>query len=190
MAKVGSSCEYNGDCFYYELSRRMESAHELSAWPGVEAAARDLGYGSMAQYGRDARFYIEAVYAVSTFCLMPPGDTPKRRGFVDAMMMGCIPVCFMESSRAYPWYLSDEELAATTVLIPYEQFRRNWTMLHDHLRSLLPQVPSMQAAIARHVTSLQYSYSEMGPEDHVLVGPDAVDVFLHRMVEQNAEARR
>jgi hypothetical protein len=33
------------------------------------------------------------------FCIQPPGDTPVRRGFFDAVFLGCIPVIF--SRKAY-----------------------------------------------------------------------------------------
>jgi len=35
-----------------------------------------------------------SLYASSTFCLQPPGDTLARSGIVDAISLGCIPVLF------------------------------------------------------------------------------------------------
>ena len=40
-----------------------------------------LSYASMAE-----------AYNTSTFCVQPPGDTPTRKGIVDALLLGCIPV--------------------------------------------------------------------------------------------------
>lgn len=40
----------------------------------------------------------------SIFCLQPSGDSPTRRGFYDAIQLGCIPVIFRKSSygRLFP----------------------------------------------------------------------------------------
>ena len=40
----------------------------------------------------DVELSVTALYAASIFCIMPPGDTPLRRGFWDAILLGCIPV--------------------------------------------------------------------------------------------------
>lgn len=69
------------------------------------------------------------LYATSTFCLQPPGDTIPRSGIVDALSVGCVPVlfhpaqrrlwpCFWNASRAsilFDW-TSSQRLNATDVL--------------------------------------------------------------------------
>jgi hypothetical protein len=73
----------------YRLEDHVESATRFAAWPGVAEAAATLGY-KPEQLMFEAARYPEVVYMLSTFCLTPPGDTPKRRGFIDALLMGCV----------------------------------------------------------------------------------------------------
>lgn len=45
------------------------------------------------------------LYATSTFCLQPPGDTIPRAGIVDALSVGCVPVLFHPAQqRLWPCY--------------------------------------------------------------------------------------
>lgn len=42
----------------------------------------------------------------STFCLEPPGDSPSRKGLVDSIIAGCIPVLFSSlQSKLWPWHV-------------------------------------------------------------------------------------
>lgn len=42
----------------------------------------------------------------STFCLEPPGDSPSRKGIVDSIIAGCIPVLFSPlQSKLWPWHV-------------------------------------------------------------------------------------
>jgi Exostosin family len=177
------ACQEHPACLHYELTQRNESSAAMRRVPGLAAYVSTLGYASLDDYIFDAGFYLEAVYLSAAFCLTPPGNTSKRRGFWDAVMALCIPVVYTERTREYPWFLSDDTLAASTVLINRTEFVENRTMLMEHLQGLLPEVPRMRAALARVVTSLQYAYSELGPVDHAAVGPDAFDVTLYRMTE-------
>ena len=42
------------------------------------------------------------------FSLQPPGDTLVRRGFVDSLLCGCIPVVAHNSTADYPWFVPRE----------------------------------------------------------------------------------
>jgi hypothetical protein len=117
----------------------------------------------------------------SAFCLTPSGDTPKRRGFFDAIFALYMPVLFGDRTSECPWYLSPQALADGTVLLEAGELKDNRTLLHEHLRALLPQAPAMRATLSRVATSLQYSYSDMGVGDHAELGPDAFDVALYHM---------
>jgi hypothetical protein len=86
---VGRACDEAPDCLCYHLEDRVGSVDALARMPGVQAAVSRLGYQSFDAFRHDARQYVEAVNLLATFCLMPPGDTPKRRGFIDAVVMGC-----------------------------------------------------------------------------------------------------
>lgn len=58
----------------------------------------------------------------STFCPQPPGDSLSRKGIIDAIVMGCVPVVFEEEQLSL-WkdHLSREEFASLAVLVP-EQY--------------------------------------------------------------------
>eukprot|EP00419_Tripos_fusus_P054892 CAMPEP_0172808808 /NCGR_PEP_ID=MMETSP1075-20121228/7898_1 /TAXON_ID=2916 /ORGANISM="Ceratium fusus, Strain PA161109" /LENGTH=512 /DNA_ID=CAMNT_0013647993 /DNA_START=51 /DNA_END=1589 /DNA_ORIENTATION=- len=44
----------------------------------------------------------------ATFCLEPNGDTPSRKGIIDAIVFGCIPVLFLPAQlKLWPWHLPD-----------------------------------------------------------------------------------
>lgn len=47
-------------------------------------------------------------YWNATFCAQPPGDAISRKGVVDALLVGCIPILFHPQQRGqWPWHLSD-----------------------------------------------------------------------------------
>jgi Exostosin family len=178
---VHAACTQDPECFNYDLHDRGRLRQCLETRPGMADLAQDLGYAQLADYLSDAMYYLEAIYMASDFCLTPPGDTPKRRGFLDAIFSLCIPVVFTEHTREYPWFLSNEDLAAATVLIDKQEFLANNTVMSQTLRDLRPAVPRMRAALARVVTSLQWAYADLGEEDHKAVGPDAWDIAMYRM---------
>jgi Exostosin family len=180
-AQVQVACTKDPECFNYDLRDRVGTRRRLKKRKGMSALAKNLGYAQLPGYLSDAMYYLEAIYMASDFCLTPPGDTPKRRGFLDAIMALCIPVVFTEHTREYPWFLSNEDLAAGTVLIDKHEFLGNNAAMSQKLRDLRPKVPRMRAALARVVTSLQWSYSDLGEEDHEAVGPDAWDIAMYRL---------
>ena len=188
------ACEADKECFAYHIEERNVSASAIAALPGVAAAAMALGYRSLQEYEADAVSHIEAVYAVSTFCLTPPGDTPKRKGIHDAWNMGCIPVVFDEHSRELKLYLSADESAAITVFMPPNELLSISEAasggIGAKLRELAPDVAAIRDAIAAKVTRLHFAYSDLGAEDHAAVGPDALDVLLHGLAAQQQASPR
>ena len=89
VLQVGRACASLPQCFFYRLEDRPTSLQALGAMPGVRATVSGLGYDSFADFAFEARKAIEAANALAAFCLTPPGDTPKRKGFYDAIMFGC-----------------------------------------------------------------------------------------------------
>jgi len=54
----------------------------------------------------------------ATFCFEPPGDTPSRKGIVDAVALGCIPIFTAPEQRLlWPWHVSKEEWKSASVLL-------------------------------------------------------------------------
>lgn len=76
-------------CFFFEVEHKSQSARQLAEWPGVSDAVTQLGYASTSAFVHDVQLYAEPLHLLSKFCVCPPGDTPKRRAFVDAIQMGC-----------------------------------------------------------------------------------------------------
>jgi hypothetical protein len=55
----------------------------------------------------------------SQFCLQPPGDSPTRRSFFDAMLAGCIPVIFSkEAAWSQYFHHLPNDGASYSVYIP------------------------------------------------------------------------
>ena len=155
----------------------------LRALPGVAAAAKQLGYDTLDAYLADAGAHYQAINALSTFCLSPPGDTFTRRGFWDSLMAGCIPVVFHDRSRSWPTFFEHGDVRAVSVLLPAADFLANATgaALEALVRAHLPYVPAMARAIAQQATGFQWSFSDHSEAEHAAVGPDALDRALARL---------
>jgi hypothetical protein len=126
---------------------------------------------------------------MSSVCLQtPPGDTPKRRGLIDAWMMGCIPVVFDERSRNIPLFLTPFEASYMSVLLPADDLLEGGTAtLTAHLEAIAEaDLQRMRAAALVKVTSLHWAYSDLGEDDHEQVGPDAWDSVLYYLMQRKA----
>lgn len=107
----------------------------------------------------------------STFCPQPAGDSPTRRGFYDALLMGCIPVIFREKSygRLLP-SSPDMDVSKYTVFIDEtELLNGEGGTLIERLGAIPPkEVRRMQRHIAQVASRLQWSMptvTEFFPED-------------------------
>lgn len=175
-------CAADANCLVYDVYDKYASAAAAIAWPGAQSAAHSLGYTSLGELHAELRSSVEPLMALSTFCLTPPGDTPKRRGLIGAWMMGCIPVVFNEHSRELGLFLTQEESSNMSVLIDQTHFM---SAESDDLTALLDAAApparraEMRRAMLEKVTSLHWAYSDLGEADHAEVGPDAWDVLLH-----------
>ena len=76
-------------CYLFNLDYWQQAAQDLLNVTDIDAPARAVGYRAAGDLAKDAEGHIEPLYLLSTFCLTPSGDTPKRRGFFDAIQMGC-----------------------------------------------------------------------------------------------------
>mmetsp|Transcript_23113 Transcript_23113/g.33859 ORF Transcript_23113/g.33859 Transcript_23113/m.33859 type:complete len:451 (-) Transcript_23113:51-1403(-) len=128
-----------------------------------------------------------AVAANSTFCLMPPGDMPTRKGFFDSILFGCIPVvCDRYSAhRQWEWNLGLDVALATTVYIPC------WKLLHNSEFDLVEMLVTMhnehdevllkREAISKHAAGLQYRLVE---DNHSVTPPrDAYDIIMDKLFD-------
>ena len=80
-------------------------------------------------------------YRYSTFCLQPPGDDPSRKGVMDSILSGCIPVTFHPDTliTGLPLHLSVEEAIEISVYIP-EYIVRNTSSFN--IVSFIESIPS------------------------------------------------
>jgi len=62
--------------------------------------------------------WLASVFLSSTFCVEPMGDSPGRKGLVDSIVMGCIPVLFDKRQLAlWPAHVSPAEMRSMSVFI-------------------------------------------------------------------------
>ena len=91
---------------------------------------------------------------------------------------------FSERSRELETFLSQDEVRGMTVLLNPDDFANAGEgRLAEQLRAEAPpdEVKRLQRNILAKITSLHWAYSDLGPEDHELVGPDAWDLLLYRL---------
>ena len=184
-------CQTEPRCCPFRLDAREDSTNEIAAWPGMTAAANALGWDLTRegqQFWTDMHEHIDAIGIFSTFCLTPPGDTPKRKGLIDAWNLGCIPIIFDVRTRELPLFLTPEEGASMTVFIEPDAFHAMTEPgdLAKHLEAMNVDVLAMQRTILSKVTRLHWAYSDLGEEDHAAVGPDAFDIVLRQLARSGA----
>lgn len=85
---------------------------------------------------------VEQLYGNATFCLMPPGDGPTRKGIFDSLLMGCIPVMFdwFLMSKTYEWYFTKEKDRECFVYVQGENY------IHDKEFNIIPHLANISAA--------------------------------------------
>ncbi|XP_035677161.1 probable xyloglucan galactosyltransferase GT20 [Branchiostoma floridae] len=114
----------------------------------------------------------------SVFCLQPPGDSPTRKSFFDAVQCGCIPVIFkLDHEPVYPF---DDVLdySKFTVKVTDGDFFQEKRSIVDILQDIPEAVIAAKRAELRQVTPLlQYSYPPL-PETHV---QDAFDMIMQEI---------
>ena len=172
--------------FIFNLNRRTFSANLLIKHTGVLEAAASLGLPTATDVVEAVAQHTELVPLLSEFCLTPSGDTPTRRGFIEAILLGCVPVVFHNLSRSsYPWHLKDEAMTAGTVLLDENELGGpELPLLAPMLRALRPQLPEMRAALARSAMQLQWAYADLSEAEHAVYGPDALDAALVGMTRR------
>ena len=118
------------------------------------------------------------LYTRARFCVQPFGDTASRKGFFDALALGCIPVIFSrEGYRGLEWLgIQVEELS---VVAPFEALYETGAGLLGYLRNLEPRrVAKLHASIRSWRATMQYAVRP-GMAD-----ADMVDTLIPRLGEQ------
>ena len=122
------------------------------------------------------------LYWEATFCLQPGGDSISRKGIVDALLLGCIPVLFHTGQLAqWPWHWG-AWVRSASVLLKQSAVRANKLDAIDYLARLpAATVSSLQAAIRRHAHRMHYAAVDTSHLPAALrsrATPDAFEVLL------------
>jgi hypothetical protein len=105
----------------------------------------------------------------STFCLMPPGDLPTRKGFFDSLLMGCIPVVCNRFSahEQWNWNLGVEFALAMTHYVPCNRImKQSVNQTENFIADLIrlhrenEEVIMKRFVIAKYASRLQYRFPE------------------------------
>ena len=101
---------------------------------------------------------ISALYYAATFCLQPIGDTISRKGMVDALLLGCIPVLFHRGQQQqWGWFWGSWVTDATVLFNMTAVIDGTVDVVHQ-LRGISPaRVTAMRETISRHAHALQWS---------------------------------
>jgi hypothetical protein len=104
--------------------------------------------------------YLYQEYRSSTFCMQPPGDDPSRKGVMDSILCGCIPVTFHPDTllTALPLHLTVAEARGISVYIP-EDIAQNKSFNIMQFIEAIPSsvVAKKQQNLAAIGFRLQYS---------------------------------
>jgi len=145
------------------MSVRGEWINQCSQWAMCKNESKSLG---------DAAPWI---YYNTTFCLNPPGVKAMRKGIIDALLAGCVPVLvrhdITHSGKVYrwsqkdllPWHWPAQE--ATSISLRRED------VLHEGLEALLTkvdqeQIQLMQQVIAATAENLLWPFVPDAPDVH------------------------
>ena len=120
------------------------------------------------------------LYRRSAFCLQPAGDDPSRKGTVDALLSGCIPVFFHEESQAL-WPLHwGQWVRNASVLVPHDTVMVRNINVVDRLRAVPTEhIARMQQVIGRMAHTMAYTMPDGNSRTRRLDEPeDALDITL------------
>ena len=100
---------------------------------------------------------VVALYRRATFCLQPSGDSVTRKGILDAILLGCIPVIFHRSvTMQWAWHWG-AWVQNASVLIPEGDLTSNRTDAITYLAALTPsQVQAMRDTLAGRAHTMHY----------------------------------
>ena len=113
-------------------------------------------------------------YRHATFSLQPAGDDPARKGLIDSVTCGCIPVLFHEQQRMLWPHHWGGWVRDATVLLPSDAVRNGSLNVLEALRAIPPRrVARMQQALRLNAHRLHYAF--VGSRD---AAGDALEISL------------
>ena len=122
------------------------------------------------------------LYWEATFCLQPGGDTITRKGILDALLLGCIPVLFHDGQRSQWGWHWGAWVQSATLTLNQSAVRHGKLNVIDHLAALPEsKVHALRQAIRKHAHRMHYSAVDTSTLPSGLKGwasPDAFEVVL------------
>lgn len=110
-------------------------------------------------------------YTVARFCLQPGGDFPTRKGLLDALLSGCIPVVFQRQAATLQWrthWRTDLSADDCLVFFPLSQALRNISLVFEELLRRSEEkhfLVNKLHCIAAHGLRMQYSIFDTSSKD-------------------------
>lgn len=174
--QVAEACQQGPDCLFFDVRHRAASLTRLAATPFLAPAISGAGFASRLRFLDAAERHLEAVYLVTSLCLIPPGDTASRKALFDAILFGCVPVLFYPESAAFPWHLPADASSFAVLLDGDAALDAGGAAVLDALRSLPQDAIEARRAVCAHLARrLQYGAAE---ESGSHWAPDALEVTL------------
>ena len=121
----------------------------------------------------------------SVFCLQPPGDSPTRKSFYDAVVAGCIPVIFTSNKRVIYPFERQVDYRKLTVQLPVQWLKNNATAILRTLETMSKDIVSeKQSYLMSVLVKLQYSVLIQG--DNMTTPGDAVDMIVDEIKHRSS----
>jgi len=88
----------------------------------------------------------------STFCLEPPGDSLSRKGILDSMVLGCIPVLFQPlQAGLWPWHVPLGDVA-----VMLETPHKHNNVMQELRKIKAERIKELQENILKFATRITY----------------------------------
>ena len=140
----------------------------------------DLTYVPKNRIGESMQAALQ-MYWRSTFCLQPGGDSVARKGILDALLMGCIPVLFHTGQRLmWPWHWGSWVEEATVLIQDTKVITGEVDVVAELQAIPRARIERMQATLAQQAHRMHYSAIDTAQLPVALGGArtDAFDLAL------------
>lgn len=149
----------NNDCFVKELTSHDSNSKWYSDAKNINDKSSDnindiYNISSTLLSTRTIEKHLVGSYDIyyksSRFCLMPGGDFPTRKGLLDAMLSGCIPVTFELAAGIKQWthhWGSQERAQQCVVNFPREEFMKDVPAAFDKLVAMSKNATLVHCAL-------------------------------------------
>ena len=195
---IGSIRRGNGKHIRSEIAAVCENSVDCKIISYGLKEANDLTNSDINSFSNHTKRQAPEVmgYYDSVFCFCPPGDDPTRRGLIDSIVAGCIPVTFNPNTllNQMPLHLSMREARSIGVYIPLKSFMKKRNLM-EILRNISSGVVrEKQLLIEKIAPRLQYSVPpRQYLKDHNDETPwdppfkDAVNALLDSTIKLNSK---